>query len=72
MRWLVVVLIVATACRAERTNHCPSNVTSNCISGEVCSMDRQRGCQVCQCRPWDGTPRSKDPDDEGTPPIPVH
>ena len=72
MRWMVLVVILATACGPKRKNQCAGNVTGTCVNGEVCSMDRNRGCQVCQCRPWDQTPIGTDPDDQGSPPIPVH
>jgi hypothetical protein len=76
MGWMRVIAIVLAAagaggCGPKRTNQCPGNVAHGCVAGEVCSFDRQRGCQVCECRPFDQTPSGHDPDDP-TPPIPVH
>ncbi len=72
MKWIIVlVVMLAAACGPKRKNQCAGNVTGACVNGEVCSMDRERGCQVCQCRPWDQTPTANDPDDV-SPTIPVH
>lgn len=68
---LALVLVLAAACGPKRANQCQGNTTGGCVNGEVCSTDRKRGCQVCQCRPFDQTPNGTDPDDPG-PPIPVH
>ncbi|HEU0036028.1 MAG TPA: hypothetical protein VFQ53_35695 [Kofleriaceae bacterium] len=70
MRWMLLVLVVA-GCQKPHPNQCASNTTGACVNGEVCSLDRARGCQVCQCRPYDQVPQGNDPDDP-TPPYPVH
>lgn len=59
------------ACGPKRTDQCAGNATGHCLNGEVCSLDRGRGCLVCQCRPYDQTDTGHDPDDPN-PPIPVH
>ena len=68
---LVLALAAAAGCGPKHKNQCPGNVAHGCVNGEVCSFDRQRGCQVCACRPFDQTPTGNDPDDPN-PPIPVH
>ena len=72
-RWILLGLaIVALGCGPKAKNQCPGNATGQCVNGEVCSFDSQRGCQVCQCRPFDQVPTGNDPDDKGQPPVPVH
>ena len=68
---LSLSLAGAAGCGPKHKNQCPGTVAQGCLNGEVCSFDRQRGCQVCQCRPYDQTPSGNDPDDQN-PPIPVH
>jgi hypothetical protein len=76
-RWIQLALALAaslagaTACGPKHKNQCAGTVAHGCVNGEVCSFDRQRGCQVCECRPFDQTPTGNDPDDPN-PPIPVH
>jgi hypothetical protein len=69
--WILIALAVMAGCGPKRKNQCPGTTARGCVNGEVCSFDRGRGCQVCQCRPWDQTNTGQDPDDP-TPPIPVH
>jgi len=71
MRWVLWIAIAAAGCGPKVKNQCPGTVARGCVNGEVCSFDRRRGCQVCQCRPFDQTPTGNDPDDPN-PPIPVH
>jgi len=71
MRALLFGLVALTACGPKHKNQCPGNATGHCVNGEVCSFDHERGCQVCQCRPFDQTPSGTDPDDPN-PPVPVH
>jgi hypothetical protein len=68
---LFAMLAVSAACGPKRANQCAGNATGTCVNGEVCSFDHHRGCQVCQCRPFDQTNTGHDPDDPN-PPIPVH
>ena len=65
MRSLVIMLLLAAGCGPKALNQCPGNVTAHCVAGEQCSFDRARGCQVCQCRPFDQVPSGNDPDDPG-------
>jgi hypothetical protein len=74
VRWWIAIAIAAAAaagCGPKHKNQCPSTTARSCMSGEVCSLDRSGGCQVCQCRPWGQTPLGHDPDDPD-PAIPVH
>ena len=76
MGWLIAISIsivaaAAAGCGPKHKNQCPGTTAQGCVNGEVCSFDRGRGCQVCQCRPFDQTPTGNDPDDPN-PPIPVH
>ena len=66
-----VALALAAACGPKTTNQCASNTTGKCVNGEVCSFDKAKGCQVCECRPFDQTNTKNDPDDPN-PPVPVH
>ena len=63
--------LALSACGPKRANQCPGNHTGTCVNGEVCSFDRKRGCQICECRPFDQVNTGNDPDDPN-PPIPVH
>jgi hypothetical protein len=74
MRWVLLLSIAiaaAAGCGSNTKNQCPGSVARSCLNGQVCSFDRKRGCQVCECRPWDQTPTGHDPDDPN-PPVPVH
>lgn len=68
---LALALAGVAGCMPKQANQCPGSVARGCVAGQVCSFDRQRGCQVCQCRPFDQTPSGNDPDDPA-PPLPVH
>jgi hypothetical protein len=68
---VALTLVLAAGCGPKVKNQCPGNTAGTCVNGEVCSMDRHRGCQVCQCRPFDQTNTGNDPDDPN-PPLPVH
>ena len=74
MRWIVVVVaLAAIACGPKRKNQCPGNVAGTCaFNDQVCSFDRKRGCQVCQCRSLLSPTRDPEPDDPSAPPSPVH
>jgi hypothetical protein len=67
MRTLLLVLALG-ACGPKHSNQCPDNNTGHCLNGDVCSLDRNRGCQVCQCRPIDQIPTGRDPDDQSSQP----
>lgn len=56
--WLVaaVVLAAVAGCSHGAKNEdkkgdtrCPESRNLTCISGKDCTMDRERGCEVCQC-----------------------
>ena len=71
MRILLLALGLM-ACGPKRTNQCAGHAASGCVGGsEVCSFDRDQGCQVCQCNagnhvtPGDPLP-STGPDDRST------
>ncbi|MBL0218617.1 MAG: hypothetical protein IPQ07_32655 [Myxococcales bacterium] len=67
----LVAVVSLGACGPKRKNQCPGTTAGTCVNGEVCSMDRKRGCQICQCRPLNETNTGNDPDDPN-PPVPVH
>jgi hypothetical protein len=55
-RWLAVAVLVAAAgCshgdKKEKQGdvRCPESRDLTCIAGKDCTMDRERGCEVCQC-----------------------
>ena len=49
-------------------DRCPGTVTIGCVTDEICSFDRRRGCLVCQCDEM-GRPLSRPPpDDRSLPP----
>ncbi len=57
-RWLMaaVVLAAVAGCRhggkAEEKKgdtRCPESRELTCLSGTSCTMDRERGCETCQC-----------------------
>ncbi|NVI99306.1 hypothetical protein HV824_14400 [Myxococcus sp. AM009] len=59
-RWLLLGLLGAATlagCRhsGEREEkagdtRCPESRELTCLGGTNCTMDRERGCQTCQCR----------------------
>lgn len=77
MRAFAITVILLTgalgACATKRANECPTSKASHCVNGEVCSMDREKGCQVCMCRRWDDNDGElKTEPDDPNPPFPVH
>jgi hypothetical protein len=72
-----IVLVLAFAllgCGPKHTHQCPGNAAGPCaFNDEVCSFDQKRGCQVCQCRPMNGSSSNlTEPDAQGLPPEPTH
>ncbi len=49
----VLVLALAGACAHGKDNRtiCAEYRGQRCLAGQTCTMDKQRGCEVCQCRP---------------------
>lgn len=77
MRSALVVCLLLAACGPKNKNQCAGNTAGNCVTGEQCSFDQKRGCQVCQCAPLDKADKDdpfgdKNPDDRSQPPEPVH
>ncbi len=80
MRYALLVAIVAVlgACGPKTKNQCAGNTAGNCVTGEQCTFDQKRGCQVCQCAPLENGNQddpfadTKNPDDRSMPPEPVH
>jgi hypothetical protein len=67
MRTMWLVIVLAAGCGSKHPNQCPDNHTKMCVNGDVCSFERRRGCQVCECRPFDQNPSGRDPDDPHPP-----
>ena len=79
MRAALLFLVVAfAACGPKVKNQCAGTTAGTCVTGEQCSFDQARGCQVCQCAPLDSSDQDdpfgndKNPDDPSLPPEPVH
>ena len=81
MRSAILLCVLATllaACGPKPKNQCASNTAGHCVSGEQCTFDEKRGCQVCQCAPLDQATQDdpfandRSPDDRSQPPEPVH
>jgi hypothetical protein len=63
-RWLAVAVVAAAALGACRhgteleekkgETRCPESRNLMCIAGKDCSMDRERGCERCECSKVDG------------------
>ncbi len=53
LRPLALAAAAAAACAHPRAAEtvCPEYRNLACMTAPECSMDRARGCQVCQCRP---------------------
>ena len=59
-RWLVAALLVAAAgcSHGDKKDkqgdvRCPESRDLTCVTGLSCTMDRERGCEVCRCSPAD-------------------
>jgi hypothetical protein len=55
----VLVLALGGACahaygKDDRTI-CAEDRGQRCLAGQTCAMDKQRGCELCQCRPAGNT-----------------
>ena len=62
-RWLVAAVLVAAAgcSHGDKKDkqgdvRCPESRDLTCIAGKDCTMDRERGCEVCRCSKVDGSP----------------
>jgi hypothetical protein len=54
MRSLLIASLLSLGCShafKSSTAVCPEYRNLACTSAPECSMDRDRGCQVCQCAP---------------------
>jgi hypothetical protein len=52
-----VAASLGTGCLgARRGDVCPGSRTTGCVTEEECAPDKERGCLVCTCKPWDGSP----------------
>lgn len=59
-RWLVAaVLLAAAGCShgdkkdKQGDVRCAESRDLTCVTGESCTLDRDRGCEVCRCSPAD-------------------
>ena len=62
------LLLALCACAHGKSDQtiCPEYRTQRCLAGQQCSMDKARGCKVCQCEGVvqtgaDGNPTMPDP-----------
>ncbi len=58
---MAVLATIVGACTAplgnvDRYQMCSTEVRMPCLSGQVCSVDEARGCQICRCAPPSFTP----------------
>lgn len=51
---LAAALLFGCATLANSKTACPEYRDLRCATGPECSMDRERGCEVCQCSPSAG------------------
>ena len=54
---LVLAMFGGCASLAKSKTVCPEYRDRLCATAPECSMDRERGCQVCQCSPSTGPER---------------
>jgi len=52
-RLLLLLLLGGCATLAKDESVCPEYRSLRCPAGASCSMNRERGCRVCQCDPID-------------------
>jgi hypothetical protein len=73
---LLVALLAAPACAHVQKDQtvCPEYRNIRCVGEARCSMDKQRGCKVCQCEDMDmdSPPVGTSPDDQTRPPESDH
>ena len=69
-RPLLLCLLVAAACAPFRksTAVCPEYRELRCLTAPECSMDRERGCQVCRCSQAGTGPGTAEPLPSGVAP----
>jgi hypothetical protein len=53
MRAFLVASLLLCACAhaREESTVCPEYRGQRCLTPQKCSLDKQRGCEVCQCSP---------------------
>jgi hypothetical protein len=53
MRAFVAAALLLCACAHAKddTTVCPEYRGQRCLTAQKCSLDKQRGCEVCQCSP---------------------
>ena len=44
-------LLCACAHAKDDRTVCPEYRGQRCLAGQTCTLDKQRGCEVCQCAP---------------------
>ncbi|HYV66079.1 MAG TPA: hypothetical protein VE964_07535 [Myxococcales bacterium] len=59
MRALLAAALLLCACahakEKEESTVCPESRGQRCLTAQKCALDKQRGCEVCQCSPASGT-----------------
>ncbi|BDG10593.1 hypothetical protein [Anaeromyxobacter paludicola] len=59
---LALCLLALAGCATLRSDEtvCPEYRDLRCLTAPECSLDRTRGCRVCQCRKVDAAPAKED------------
>ncbi len=53
MRAFLAAALLLCACAHGKDDRtvCPEYRGQRCLAGQTCTLDKQRGCEVCQCAP---------------------
>ena len=48
---VLLAFLVPTACGSSSSNvrRCPNSPSVPCLTGEECTIDAARGCEMCRC-----------------------
>ena len=57
MRAALLLLALCSACAAgkENTTICEEYRDQRCLAGQECTLDKERGCELCRCKPAGNT-----------------
>lgn len=59
---LLVLTTISSCTTTKVAGACPGSKNLRCLTGQTCSFDENRGCQVCHC----DTPNTKTMEPDGT------